>query len=119
MEDGSITDSQITASSEWNGLCGPASYARLNQLAQSGTAGAWCAGTTDINQWIQVEFEPSTWMNGVIIQGRSDNYEQWVTEYKVQYGTDGENWQYVMTADDQNEQVWIDTIFVPDIYITC
>ena len=103
MEDGRITDSQITASSEWRSNHG-AIYARLNRPAQSGTSGGWSVRTNDINQWIQVEFESSTWMNGVIIQGRSDS-NQWVTQYKVQYSTDGENWQYVMTTDDQDEQV--------------
>ena len=103
MEDGRITDSQITASSEHSSSHG-ITNARLNRPAQSGTTGAWSAGTNDINQWMQVEFETSTWMNGVIIQGRSD-YNQWVTEYKVQYSADGENWQYVMTVDEQEEQV--------------
>ena len=107
MEDGRITDSQITASSEHHSGNLDYIYARLNQPAQSGIGGAWTAGTQDLNQWIQVEFESSKWMNGIIIQGRS-NTNQWVTEYKVQYSIDGENWQYVMTVDDQDEQVWMD-----------
>ena len=104
MEDGRIADSQITASTEWRSNHGPTN-ARLNRPAQSGTSGSWSVRTNDVNQWIQVEFESSTWMTGVIIQGRSDS-DQWVIEYKVQYSTDGENWQYVMTADNQDEQVW-------------
>ena len=97
LEDGRITDSQITASSQYSSNFDP-TKARLNSL------GAWCVQTIDLNQWLQVEFESSTWMTGVIIQGRS-NFDQWVKEYKVQHSTDGEEWQYVMTADDQDEQV--------------
>ena len=98
MEDGRITDSQITASSMWHSYLRP-SYGRLNWPTAS-----WAAETRDTNQWIQVEFGTTTRVTGVMIQGRKQD-PQWVKEFKVQYGDDGVNWQYVKTADGQGEQV--------------
>ncbi len=101
MEDGRITDDQITASSQWGnvGTLSPR-LARLNRLAQSGTGGAWCSNGNSANQWIQVNLGNITMVTGVMLQGRQD-YGQWVTEYKVQYGNDGENWNYVLDDDLQ------------------
>ena len=74
MEDGRIADSQITASNEYNNSTPTrktyhgANNARLNRRAQSVgnvyTTGAWCAGKSDVNQWIQVEFTIPTWVTG-------------------------------------------------------
>lgn len=105
MEDGRITDSQIIASSVWDGHHA-AQYARLNRLQQSPTKGSWSAKHNDLNQWIQVDLGVRTQVTGVLTQGRNA-YGQWVTEYKVQYGDDGVNWQFVMTANGQSEQVGI------------
>ena len=106
MEDGRITDSQITASSEIVHTIyhGPTN-ARLNQRQESGvTSGSWSAQTKDTNQWIQVDLRVATWVTGVMIQGRAGN-NQWVKKFKVQYSSDGVIWKYVRTADYQGEQV--------------
>ena len=53
MEDNTIPNSDITASSELN--CDHAArMGRLNKLGQSGWAGAWCARYNDFEQWFQV-----------------------------------------------------------------
>lgn len=44
----------------------------------------WVAGTDDVNQWIQVDYDYQTNITGVITQGREDSPE-WVTSYKIQY----------------------------------
>ena len=101
MEDNKIADYQITASSEWSSINHPeyhgANNARLNQASQSGvTTGAWSASLDDINPWIQVDLMQPTWITGVMIQGRH-GVLQWVTEYKVEYSSDGQNWMYVLS----------------------
>ena len=98
IEDGRITDSQITASSMWNSNLRP-SYGRLNR-----PTGSWGSQTTDSNQWIQVDFRTITQVSGVMTQGRNED-PQWVKEFKVQYSLDGVNWQYVKTANGQGDQV--------------
>ena len=105
MEDRRITDSQIMASSEWDGNHAP-KYARLNRPKQSPTKGSWSAKTNDENQWIQADLRVRTQVTGIMTQGRNAySPSQWVTAYKVQYGDDGVNWQYVLTANGQDEQV--------------
>ena len=40
---------------------------------------------SDTNQWIQVDLGKPTYVYGVLMQGRQDESNQWVTKYKVQY----------------------------------
>ncbi|XP_072042890.1 macrophage mannose receptor 1-like [Amphiura filiformis] len=93
VEDGRISDSQITASTEHASNHG-ATNARLNRVAQAGTAGAWSAQANDVNPWIQAALGIPTWVTGVLIQGRED-WSQWVTKFKVQYSHDPDDWKFV------------------------
>ena len=105
MQDNRISDDQITASSMWSRkyeYYHGATNARLNRPSQSGTTGAWSALTNDLNQWIQVHLMTPTWVAGVLIQGRQD-VNQWVTEYKVEYSNDGQNWMYVLRSNSDQE----------------
>ena len=104
MEDRRISDSQIIASSEYfDGNYHGANNARLNRPAMH-TRGGWVAETEDLNQWIQVDLMISTWVTGVKIQGRED-WDQWVTEYKVEYSSDGQNWMHVQSNGDREVMV--------------
>ena len=111
MEDRKIADDQITASSEWScpqAECSAyhgANNARLNRPAQPGTAGGWYTQTDDFNQWIQVNLMIPTWVSGVKTQGREDWHNAWVTEYKVEYSSDGQNWNFVQSNNEQNIKV--------------
>ena len=87
MENGEITNAQITASSEYNATCGT-SNARLNFEAGGGKAGAWCARTNDVSQWLQVDLGKKTEVTGIKTQGRQDT-DQWVTSYTISYSNDG------------------------------
>ena len=105
MEERTISDDQITASSEYSDTAyHGANNARLNRPAQMvgtlSTRGAWCAGVKDLNQWIRVDLMKPTWVTGVMIQGRED-YPRWVKEYKVEYSSDGQNWMYVKRNGEQ------------------
>ena len=107
MEGNMIADDQITASSEWYGsrpVDHGANNARLNRPSQFGSVGAWCSLTKDLNQWIQVDLVLPTWVTGVLTQGREDQSD-WVTEYKVEYSSSGQNWMYVQYNDDHEGTV--------------
>ncbi|XP_038060061.1 lactadherin-like [Patiria miniata] len=98
MEDGRTPDERITASSFWQNRADHAPpRARLNT---QGYAAAWCnAGITDnISPWIQVDFNDTVTITGLITQGRGD-HDQRVTEYQVTYSDDGQSWNYVTDAD--------------------
>lgn len=92
MEDGTITDAQITASSQVDGNHS-AVMARLNFKADDSKAGAWSALTNDRNQWLQVDLGSYTRVTRLVTQGRNA-YNEWVTKYKLQYSDDEGNFQF-------------------------
>ena len=91
MANGAIIDGQVTASSQTN----------ANHAAKQGRlhfkviwkAGAWSAGSNDDNQWLQIDLIGQYKVTRVATQGRN-RYDQWVTEYKLQYGDDGNNFEH-------------------------
>jgi len=94
MENHAISDGQISASSEW-WADHAASQGRLNLLAGNGKRGAWSAETNDDNQWLQVDLSsPHLTVTRVATQGRNGfSPGQWVTEYKLQYSDNDDDYQ--------------------------
>ena len=94
MEDGAISDAQISASSQWDANHA-AKQGRLHFQAVSGKAGSWSAQFNDLNQWLQIDLgNQHAKVTRVATQGRNAAYSQWVTKYKLQYSDDGVNFQY-------------------------
>ena len=93
MEDGTISDGQISASSEID-LNHAATQARL-QFQQTGIKqGSWVAGTVDTNQWLQIDLDNyQTTVRRVATQGRNGG-SQWVTSYNLQYSDNGVSFTY-------------------------
>ena len=92
MKDGTIPNSQITASSEFkHSVYHGAANARLDFTATASRTGAWSAQTNDGNQWLQVEFSKRTKVTGIDTQGRNGCCSQWVTKFTVSYRDEGEN----------------------------
>ena len=87
MENGNITDTQITASSEWR-RTGDNLYAyrgRLHLKAAGDIKGAWATGRLDKYQWLQVDLRSyHARVTGVATQGRQDA-RQWVKNYKLKF----------------------------------
>jgi len=93
MEDGNITDGQISASSQYSSHHSP-NRSRLNIQASEAKKGAWSASTDDLNQWLQIDMvNQYTTVTRVATQGRND-YVQWVTKYALQFSDDGVDFQY-------------------------
>ena len=90
MENGVIPDEQITASSV-KSVNHAAHHGRLHFKKIQGTAGAWTADNEDLHQWLQVDTgNPYTKITRVATQGRDSAVtDQWVTMYKLQYGSNG------------------------------
>ncbi|XP_038074795.1 retinoschisin-like [Patiria miniata] len=76
MEDGTIHDDRITASSGYS--ANPASHARLNNNR------VWVAWSSDANPWIEVDLVEPTVVSGVITQGHYSR-DYYVKKYKVAY----------------------------------
>ena len=103
MENGLISDEQLSASSRWNDFEG-ADRGRLHLTEVWDPhlrAGAWIAETNDINQWLQIDVlglnRNYVRVTGVATQGRDSTAYggvQCVKTYKLQYSNDGVNFQY-------------------------
>ena len=106
MEDGAISDGQISASSYISNHAGP--RGRLNFQEAPGKIGSWTASTRNANQWLQVDLgtqHPN--VSGVATQGGTDNKNRarWVRRYKLQYSDDGVNFQYYKEQGQTTDKV--------------
>ena len=95
MEDGRIHDAAISASTIANNNHA-AKLGRLNLVASSGNAGAWCVKTNNNKQWLQIDLGTPTTVTRVATQGRQDS-SQWITSYSLSYSLTGSYWvQYTV-----------------------
>ena len=92
MENRAISDSRISASSQWDANHA-ATQARLFYQAAGNKRGAWSARTNDANQWLQVQLHTIYKITFVATQGRN-GVDQWVSKYMLHYSKDGEHFQY-------------------------
>ena len=98
MEDGSITNEQITASSYWqyhrdeNVACPPWD-GRLNNVN-----GYWVRGDNDLTPWIQVALASAVTITAIQTQGAKSGVdgEVWVTELQIQTGDSEDTLSYIM-----------------------
>lgn len=103
MESRLIKDSQITASSQWDGNHA-AIQARLNFLKRGHKRGGWSSRWNNANQWIQVDLRSYTKLTSIATQGRN-GHSQWVTKYKLQYSDDGVNFLYYKVPGQSSAKV--------------
>ena len=107
MKSGDIQDRQITSSSSATAggkYHGP-TYARLDRPRGDGSStGSWSAAFKNCLQWIQADLGTMKYVSGIVLQGRQ-GIDQWVTEYKVQYSSDGVKWRYVQDSDRISDMV--------------
>ena len=95
MENGAISDHQISASSEYEKIMNHKAFqGRLYFEPTPSAAGSWSAELNNANQWFQVDLgTPQTRITGVATQGRTD-MNQRVTKYKLQYRNNSTAFQY-------------------------
>ena len=102
MEDGSITDDQITASSYRDddvGKYGPGA-GRLNN-----PNGQWYADREDWTPWIQVKFFSRVNITAIQTQG-SSRFKRWVTELQIQTGDSEDSLSYIMDGKNKTVSIW-------------
>ena len=105
MENGAISDGQISASSRYSDETHP-SRARLFLVRTIYQSGGWAAQTFDGNQWLQVDLNSHYRVTRVAKQGRNnENGYQWVTTYKLQYKNDGGNFQNYKEQGQSTDKV--------------
>ncbi|XP_022800570.1 uncharacterized protein LOC111338360 [Stylophora pistillata] len=112
MENGAISDAQITASS-WHTPSDPKAYvpsrARLHTQHNEDPylAGGWVAAPDDVYPWLQVHLGNETFkVTRVATQGRNF-YKQWVKKYKLQYSQDGVSFNYYKAyGETKHKSFW-------------
>ena len=119
MQNGEIVDTQISSSSSMD-EAHAASRGRLHLNATAGKAGAWSAGTNDNSQWLQIDLRNNNIrVTGVATQGRNGRHAQWVTKYKLQYSSDGVNFQFYKEPGHTAFKVCTKSIVLPTLYVYC
>ena len=93
MENGLISDEQITASSEWDGDHA-AIQGRLRFQRKNSEAGSWVVRTANASQWLQVNLDSLNTIVTRVATQRREDIDEWVTNYNLEYGDDGVNFQY-------------------------
>ncbi|XP_022808474.1 uncharacterized protein LOC111345455 [Stylophora pistillata] len=105
---GTIPDSDITASSNQS-INTPAKNGRLNYTSGS----SWCAGTSDLNPYLQIDLQTPHIICAVSTQGNSQA-DQWVKSYRLQISTNGTTWtdfkedgqvKFLRGNEDRNSEV--------------
>lgn len=92
VEDGRIQDSAMSSSTIHASSSNfAANLARLNLVAVSSKAGAWCPNNKNDQQWLKIDLGVLTTVTKVATQGRQDS-SQWVTSYLISYSINNSYW---------------------------
>ncbi|KAM8828848.1 secretory phospholipase A2 receptor isoform 3-T3 [Spinachia spinachia] len=91
VEDGNVTDTQLSASSSIGG--NDPTKARLNGNS------CWRPSGSPTSSWIQVNLGQTRKVTGIVVQGCPQN-DFWLTEFKIQHSMDETSWTDY-TADGQ------------------
>ncbi|KAL9964023.1 hypothetical protein ACROYT_G027596 [Oculina patagonica] len=103
MENGSITDEQITASSQFANNHA-STQGRLHFQMTGSKSGAWSARFLDDNQWLQVDLgNQHTRVTRIATQGRNGHWDR-VTKYRLQYSDDEVNFRYYTEQGQATEK---------------
>ncbi|XP_077198129.1 coagulation factor V [Paroedura picta] len=106
LENGSIKDMQVTASSykkNWLRSWEP-SLARLNR---KGRTNAWQPKSNDNNQWLQIDLLEPKKITAIITQGaKSLATEMYVKTFSIHYGDNGSTWKPYSDSSTSMEKVF-------------
>ncbi|XP_031561085.1 uncharacterized protein LOC116297077 [Actinia tenebrosa] len=92
MQDGTIQDNQISASSRLHSRCDP-SNGRLYKTPRLYLDGGWCAKYNRIGEYMQIDLGTMKWVTKIATQGRNTASKQWVKEYTLSFTNDTITWQ--------------------------
>ena len=92
MENNSIPNSAITASSSYSNSQREPWRGRRNNVPNSGGWGSWAAGTSNQGEWLQIDLGKEKLLTKLATQGRPF-FDQWVRSYKILFSSDGKSWK--------------------------
>ncbi|XP_078370515.1 uncharacterized protein LOC144654290 isoform X2 [Oculina patagonica] len=93
LEDRTIPDSSMTASSQINKWHGPSEGRLNNYKGKPGSTGVgcWCANKRDsvVNRYLQVDLGSVKKIGRIATQGRNTTWDQYVKKYRITYSKSG------------------------------
>ncbi|KAK3743984.1 hypothetical protein QZH41_010793 [Actinostola sp. cb2023] len=97
VQDGSIPNKHIIASSQYSNSRCPSYFARLHRQRQSSLDSSWCARYKKVGEFVQVNLGSIKTVTKVATQGREVSasykaYNQFVTMYALSYSNDQTTW---------------------------
>jgi len=101
MENHQITAAQISASSQYDANLPPTS----GRLHFKGGYGSWATRVNDLHQWFQINLRVEANVTFVATQGRYDEPNQRVTQYKLQFSKDGLSFQFYKETGENSDKV--------------
>ena len=81
-----ISESGRTYSSVWNND----DYHNKSTIDNTTGAGCWVS-RDHVGSWLQIDLGYTRTVTGVVTQGRGVQHQQWVSQYDVEYSTNGSN----------------------------
>lgn len=97
-------------SSAWNSVTGATgshdvfSAAHYTPWLNSGLG--WVAQSQNTSQWITLNYDEPAFIKGVVVQGRANNVQQWVSEAHIETSmTGGEPWTRVLSNKALNVNI--------------
>ncbi|XP_022807910.1 retinoschisin-like [Stylophora pistillata] len=107
MENGEISDTKISASSEYDSYHS-ANEGRLHFKATGDKGGTWGARLPDANQWLQVDLGTECFILTRVATQGGNRYLAWVREYHLEFVSNaGRNFQYYRERGSTNKMVFI------------
>ena len=118
MEDGRITNDQLSASSTQTGGGYSARYGRLNNNFSWKPVQSFVepGASSAAGEWIQVALPSPIMATAIATQGKHPNdglgplFDEYVTRYKVQISSDGQSWRYIQNTEDNGDRVIIEIV---------
>lgn len=93
MEDGSIPDAALSASSSYGASDDPNARAKLGRLNRSILPCCWAPSSLSAGQFLQVDLGQVKIVTKVATQGRYGDQVKYVTKYTIRWSMDGQTWQ--------------------------
>ena len=93
LEDGSVDDNQIMASSYYSAY----GFERYPYYGRLNNGDHWAMGSGDQDPWIQADFLKNVLMEGILTQGSAYEPDQeWVKMLQIQTGLSEDSITYIM-----------------------
>ena len=106
-----IPDKQMTASSAYKNTTYKRFRAHNGRLHDTRGDG-WCTNISNSNDdWLQVDFAKTVQVCAVATQG-DVNGNEWVTDFKLSYSSDGNNWTLYKDTNGTEQVKYMDILLV-------